>query len=333
MGLDLLYNMLLETYLQFGGYAMTDESRRTFLTKSLIAGAGFSAIPSLLSNTATAYPRPTVNKISLATWSINRSFRMGGWKMDDLPRIVREDFGLDGIEHVNQFFDVPHSTNLTRWNKLASDHGVENVLIMIDHEGSLVAKDKNERKQAVVNHRKWIDIAAFMGCHAVRCNAHGGGKTPQEDPDALQRAGESFSELIEYAKDANINVIIENHGGSSSFPGWLPSLCKELDNPHFGLLPDFGNYTQDTDVYSEVKNSLPYAKGISVKTAWNEAGEQLLFDLPRLLKICKDFGYTGYWGIESGYRFSSNPKSLEEAKQGEWQAVKWTKQAIEKHIF
>jgi sugar phosphate isomerase/epimerase len=284
-----------------------------------------------------AYPFPDANKISLATWSIVRSFRAGIWKLTDVARICRKDFGIDGIEYVTSFFEVPVESYLRQLNQAAADNGVENVLIMVDGEGDMVAKEKRIRKQSAVNHRKWIDIAAFLGCHAIRCNARGGGNTPAEDPDALDRAAEAFGALIEYAEESRINVLIENHGGLSSDPNWLPQLVEKVDSPHFGILPDYGNYNLkgEIDVYKAVELAMPYAKGVSVKASWSPDGSHPRYDLKKLLKISVSAGYSGFWGIESSLRRprGSAPSSPSDIKQDDWQAVKWTKAAIESAVL
>ena len=191
--------------------------------------------------------------------------------------------------------------------------------------------------QAAVNHRKWVDIAAVLGCHAIRCNARGGGDTPAEDPDAVERAAEAFAALIEYAKESQINVLIENHGGLSSDPNWLPQLMEKVGSPHFGILPDFGNYHPigQTDVYEAVRLAMPYAKGVSVKAAWQPDGSHPQYDLEKLLKIAKAAGYSGFWGIESSLRRprGSGPSSPIDTKKDDWQAVKWTKSAIESAVL
>lgn len=310
---------------------MTRVNRRSFLQETAVAGIALSALPSALTQSAFAYSRPEMNAISLATWSIVRSFEAGIWKLTNVARICREDFGIDGIEYVNQFFEVPTQNYLNELNKTAADHGVKNVLIMVDNEGAMVDKDKKVRRQTVVNHRKWVDIAAYLGCHAIRCNAHGGGATPGEDPDALDRAAESFGELLEYAKEAQINVIIENHGGLSSFPGWLPSLMKKVNNPNFGVLPDYGNFPEGVDKYKAIEESMPFAKGVSVKAGWKADGTHPQYDLEKMLNISQKAGYTGFWGIESG--IESDAKSPEDIKKSDWQAVLWTKKIIDKVIF
>lgn len=307
-----------------------DSSRRQFIASAGCIAAGAALAP----YGAVAFPRPDKNAISLATWSIVRSFHAGVWKLTDVARIVREDFGLDGIEYVNQFFEVPTSNYLNQLNKAAADHGVRNVLIMVDLEGAMVALDPAERRQAVVNHRKWVDIAAYLGCHAIRCNAHGGkGDRLEDDPDSIQRAAESFTALMEYARPAKINVIIENHGGLSSDPRWLPRLCETINSPDFGILPDYGNYHKGDDVYEAVRLAMPYAKGVSVKTSWMPDGTHPGYDVEKLLSISKQSGFTGFWGIESGLNAGRQLTSPDEIKEADWKAVMFTKRAIQKIVF
>lgn len=303
-------------------------NRRGFIQSAAVAGVGLTSV---LNSTLSAYPRPDKNAISLAAWSLVRSFRSGVWKLTDIHKICREDFEIDGIEYVNTFFELPLEPYLKRLNQMAERYQVKNVLIMVDSEGEMVSKEPAVRRQSVINHRKWVDIAAVLGCHAIRCNAHGGGQSASDDPDAIDRAAESFSMLVDYAKEAKINIIIENHGGLSSEPDWLPSLVRKVDSPHFGILPDYGNYTQDSDIASAVKKAMPYAKGVSVKAAWEPDGTHPGYDLEKLIGISKDAGYTGFWGIESSLRRSreDRPTDPEGIKADDWKAVMLTKKAIE----
>lgn len=314
---------------------MSNPNRREFVKTTLAGGASLMAGAAASPAPAMAHDRPTKNAISLATWSIVRSFRAGIWKLPDVARICREDFGIDGIEYVTSFFEAPVETYLNRLNQAAADHGVRNVLIMVDGEGDMVSKDKSVRMQAAINHRKWVDVAGVLGCHAIRCNARGAGATPGEDPDAIDRAAESFSALIEYAQPFGINVVIENHGGISSDPSWLPQLMKKVGSPHFGTLPDYGNFNEGADVYEAVRMSMPYAKGVSVKAGYQPDGSHPQYDLRKVLRVSKDAGYTGFWGIESGIRRDrdSAPTAPTAILRDEWQAVRWTKAAIDEVVF
>lgn len=311
---------------------MTTVTRRRFLGSTLAGTAAAAVRPS---TAAAVYPSPQENQISLATWSLVRSFRAGVWKLTDIHRICREELGLDGVEYVSTFFEVPLATYLDRLNANAKQYNVRNVLIMVDGEGAMVSPDKKTRMQAAVNHRKWIEIAAYLGCHAIRCNAYGGKGSWKEDPDSVDRAAESFGALLDYAKEFQVNVIIENHGGLSSDPDWLAALMEKVGSPHFGTLPDYGNFPDTIDRYAAVAKLMPYAKGVSVKAAWQPDHTHPAWDLERLLKISLDAGFKGFWGIESSMRRSSEdrPTSPEAIKQDDWNAVLWTKEIIQRVVF
>ncbi len=84
-----------------------------------------------------------------------------------------------------------------------------------------------ERKQFVINHRKWIDIAHYLGCHAIRTNCRGIEISSGEE--ALKFAAETYHQLLDYAEDSGVEVVIENHGGYSNDPDWMVALMKEVN--------------------------------------------------------------------------------------------------------
>ena len=296
---------------------MKEITRRNFLSKSLAVGAGLSSLTLAENKKLNAAIRTDKDDISLAAWSLVKEFRQGKWKNLDLPRICREDFDINGLEFVNTFFEVPTYGYLRRLKKNAEDYNVKLVLIMVDDEGEMAADSKEERKQAVVNHRKWIDIADYLGCHAIRTNCRGPNNASKED--YLNRAEDSFGRLLEYAVQAKVSVIIENHGGISSDPDFLAALMERVNNLYFGTLPDFGNFPDNVDKYEAVKKLIPYAHGVSVKSYFTPQGTHPGYDLERLIRICRDGGYRGFYGIESEARDSSG-----------WEQVKMTKRVIEK---
>ena len=110
------------------------------------------------------------SEISLAEWALVEEIRAGKWKNLDFPRIAREDFGLNGIEFVNTLFESPTETYLKKLKQQAEDYGTTMVLIMVDEEGDGASDTKEGRKQFEINHRKWVDIAHYLGCHAIRTN-------------------------------------------------------------------------------------------------------------------------------------------------------------------
>lgn len=232
--------------------------------------------------------------ISLAQWALVEEVRSGKWKTLDFPKIAREDFDLNGIEFVNTLFEVPTQEYLNVLKQNAADNGVEMVLIMIDDEGDGCASTSTERRQFAINHRKWIDIAHYLGCHAIRTNCRGVEGIAKND--ALHWAEESYNMLLEFATQANIKVLIENHGGVSNDPDFMIELMNKVDHPLFGTYPDWREPSNDFDNYTYLQKTLPFAKGMSYR---NQPTEELT---AKMIELCKQSGYNGWYGIESSGR-------------------------------
>lgn len=232
--------------------------------------------------------------ISLAQWALIKEFRAGKWKTLDFPAIARKDFGLNGIEFVNTLFDVPTLSYLQQLKQNASDNGIAIVLIMVDDEGDGCSSAKEERKQFEINHRKWIDIAHYLGCHAIRTNCRGAAGVSKTE--ALKYATESYHLLLEYSKEANIKVLIENHGGVSNNADFMISLMKEVNHPLFGTYPDWREPSDDFDNYTYLEMVLPYAMGMSYR---NQPTEDLT---AKMIGLCRQSQYKGWYGVESDGR-------------------------------
>lgn len=270
-------------------------SRRDFIMKTAAMTAAGMVAPALMRNSdAQAISKMTHDDISLAEWALVEEIREGKWKNLDFPRIAREDFGINGIEFVNTLFEVPTVDYLNQLKKNADDHGVTMVLIMCDAEGDGCEPTAELRRQFVTNHKKWIDIAQYLGCHAIRTNCRG---PKNVDPkEALKWASESYNMLLEYAIPANISVCIENHGGVSNDADWMVSLLKEVNNPHFGSYPDWRRPGDDFDNYGYLEKMLPWAVGLSYR---NQPTEELS---AKMINLCRNSGYKGWYGIESSGR-------------------------------
>lgn len=232
--------------------------------------------------------------ISLAQWALIEEFRAGKWKTLDFPGIARNDFDLNGIEFVNTLFEVPTLSYLQNLKQNASDNGITMVLIMVDDEGDGCSSTKEERKQFAINHRKWIDIAQYLGCHAIRTNCRGTAGVSKTE--ALKYATESYHLLLEYSEEANIKVLIENHGGVSNDADFMVALMKEVNHPLFGTYPDWREPSIDFDNYTYLEKVLPYAMGMSYR---NQPTEELT---AKMIGLCKQSQYKGWYGIESDGR-------------------------------
>ena len=204
---------------------------------------------------------------------------------------------IHALEHVNQFFENPTLAYLQKLRRACSDNSVRSTILMVDNEGATASPDKAERKLAAIAHRKWIDVAQYLGCISVRCNVYGAAADWKQDRDLVDRAAEAMHSLLDYSAGSGLNIIVENHGGASSDPDVLVALVKKVNHPKFGLLCDLGNWNKGDDRYANTKKILPYARGLSVKGTWG-ADTDPAFDCEKLVRTALEGGYSGFWGIE-----------------------------------
>jgi L-ribulose-5-phosphate 3-epimerase len=299
-------------------------NRRSFLEGALAGGAllGLGSHGVLAAEPTGQPPAGKIGdfKISLAEWSLHRA--LGAKKINnlDFPKLAREQYGIEGIEFVNQFFkDKAHdSAYLKDLKSRANDVGVTCVLIMIDNEGDLSALGQELRNKAVENHKKWVDAAAALGCHAIRVNT-GNHYSPKD----VEAVAEACGKLTEYGEQHHIAIICENHGGPSSNPDALLALIKAVNKPTFGTLPDFGNFPTDRrggkytiDVYEAIARMMPSAKGVSAKSYdFDAAGNETKLDYARIMKIVTDAGYHGFVGIEYEGNRLGEPEGIRATKK------------------
>ena len=261
--------------------------------------------------------RPDI-KLSLAQWSIHKMIFEEGVDPYTFAEKASE-WGFEGLEYVSALyykelqaanFSEEAMNNWVEKSKAESEkYGLKNLLIMVDGQGDIAVPDEAKRTEAVENHYKWVDAAAALGCHSIRVNLNG-----SMEPEVWMPASVAgLKQLATYAKDKNINIIVENHGGPSSNAQMLAEVMDKVGMENCGTLPDFGNFCikreegdyysskclEEYDRYKGTKELMPYAKGVSAKSySFDEAGNETRVDYPRIMEIVLDAGYEGFVGVE-----------------------------------
>lgn len=257
-------------------------------------------------------------KYSLAQWSLNKPTFAGTEDPMDFAKTA-SDLGFEGLEYVSQLY-VNEAVNFPMKKadlqvildslKVRSErYNMQNLIIMVDGEGDLSFNDEAATASAVENHKKWIDAAAFLGCHSIRINLFG-----ESDPEAwVTNSVRSMKALCEYAAPKNVSIIVENHGGLSSHGELLSRVMKEVNMENAGTLPDFGNFclkreggerwgapcVEEYDKYVGIKELMPWAKGVSAKSyAFDENGDETKIDYYKMMDIVNQSNFNGYVGIE-----------------------------------
>jgi len=227
---------------------------------------------------------------------------------------VAKELGFDAVEWVDQLYEkqidsLGFDVVIERWKKESQKHSIDNVLIMVDLAGDLSHYDEDKRNRAVEMHKKYVDAAAYLGCHAIRVNTFGS-FSPEEWSETTY---DGLKRLSEYAATKNISVLAENHGWYSSDPRLLIPVIERINNPKCGTLADFGNWcikrTKDEnwgdcaeeypDKYEGFERLMTKAQAVSAKAyEFDEKGNETTLDFERLMQIIKDSGYQGYISVE-----------------------------------
>ena len=251
--------------------------------------------------------------ISLAQWSLHKEIETGKLDPFDFPKAAKA-LGFDAVEWVNQLYEKEIDSMgldavIERWKEESEKHDIKNVLIMVDHAGDLSDNNKEKRDEAIEKHKKYVDAAAYLGCHAIRVNTFG---TFNAD-EWVESTYDGLKRLSEYAATKNISVLAENHGWFSSDPRLLIPILDKINMKNCGTLADFGNWcikrTKDENwgdcadlypnMYEGFERLMTKAQAVSAKAyEFDENGNETTLDFEKFIKIIKDSGYKGYISVE-----------------------------------
>lgn len=292
-------------------------SRRRFLagTAALIGAAGYAcAGMAWAKKPAPNTPLPTTAatgatpfKISLAQSSLHKEFSAS--RLDPLD-FARAAAGLhiDAVEYAARFYPGKASDRayLAELKRRAVGEGVASLLIRVDDEGPLGAPLPTARHRAVDRHKKWVEAAAFLGCHSICVNASSQG----DEDDQANWLSDGLRRLCDFGDRHGIDVLVDNRGGLSSKGGWLAEVLAAVGHRRAGSLPDFGPFAgaggAPYDRYQGVRDLMPFARGVGARaSAFDDRGEETSVNYALMLEAVTGAGYRGHVGIRyDGARLS-----------------------------
>jgi sugar phosphate isomerase/epimerase len=230
-------------------------------------------------------------RFALSSWSM-RSHVNKDFSLAEFPRFARERFGFDAVELCSMHFANTDTNYLDQIKQslVSSQIGFANMPI---DTGNISQTDSRKRQFDLDRIANWMAVASYLGAEAVRVNTGAG----QEGWD-ISLTIESYKKLAAQAREYNLLLLIENHGGVSSRPQTIIQILREVGAPNLKLCPDFGNFPPETR-YEDLEKIMPYAHMLHAKTYdFDAEGNHPAFDFLRCLKIVQDARFSGTISVE-----------------------------------
>lgn len=247
---------------------------------------------------------------SICSYSFHRTFAAG--EMDIFDYIAwNQEHGFTQLDpwmkHLEAGYEASASGRdfLKKVKTAARDAQLPFGCIAVDgahiYEPTAEARAQN-RKRAY----RWIDICEELGATQVRIDAGGREESLEEIFDIVV---EGYEDVIMYAQERGVEVIMENHWGPTKHPDNLVQVLEAVDG--LGLLFDTNNWAEGTQEYAWEKCA-SYASLTHIKTfEYDEDNNDPTVNLPKAMGILLDTGYDGAWGIESCPRTVSEREGAE----------------------
>lgn len=211
----------------------------------------------------------------------------------DFPEMLADKFGMHNVEvqqihflSMEPAYYKKFSGRLRQAHSRMSDMPLELDVELKGYSGkvSVCSADPQIRAHAVEQTKKWIDIAAMIGCPSVMPNQ---GIFPDPPTPAIA----ALRELGDYGRKKNVAVVLEPRGRST-----VDVLVDVIKQAGINANPDIGNFRSEEEAERGLRMLYPLAKTVShVKHSPNRP-----LDFAKAIQISKEMDYQGVFSLETG---------------------------------
>lgn len=229
---------------------------------------------------------------ALCAYSFRNDLQQGKLKYEDLIRIAAEN-ELDGVDMTVYWFPNTEDSFLMPLKRAAYKAGIEIYSISVRTE--LTKPAGPTREQALVDLKKWVDVAAKLGAGHIRVFGGAIPKTSTEEESAGWVA-ETLGPAGEYAGQHGIILGLENHGGVTDRAETIVKIVKKVNSPWVGINLDTANFK--TKIYEQIEMIAPHAVNVQVKAMVRDENGPAPSDWDRVAKMLVANQYRGYLALE-----------------------------------
>jgi sugar phosphate isomerase/epimerase len=233
--------------------------------------------------------------LACETYSLRNYMGSGQYDYISAMKLMKE-LGIKGVTLNDIWLKSYDNAYLDRIKQAAKENDV--VIVGLICEGNLATDDEAARKKWIDEDAKKMRAAAYLGGHIVRFNLGGTGDPARDGTVGVERVIAAFNELLPLARELNVKMTIENHGGVSAKADWIIRIIKGTDPKWVGSCLDLKNWPKEV-MYEENAKLAPYAYHVHAKAhSFSPDGEETTVDYSRVLRMLQDAKYSGAVSIE-----------------------------------
>ncbi len=273
-------------------------ARREFLKTvgvGALAGAGLGTASPIAraADLGTESRKPRLLS-SCCAYSFKELLSAGKMTYEDLI-LKAVELGLDALDMTVYWLKSTDAGYLDSLRRLAYRNAVS--FSGAACNATMVKTDAAARADALVQIKKWVDVADRLGASHLRIFA--GDMLPGVSTrQAIDWSVETMKAGCDYSAEKGITLGIEDHGNITNKASVCLEIMQRVNSPYAGINLDITHFTAATtaqDAYAQIAACMPYATVSHIRDRWDD-GKPL--DMDRVWKLYADAGHKGYMAVE-----------------------------------
>ena len=222
-------------------------------------------------------------KVTIASYAFHGLLREGKMDVFGYLESCKYRYGLQTADIWNGMLVSTEDDYLAKVKDALEER--ELVLVNLCVDGAHIWEDDpDEREKNYQNALAHLYAAEVLGAKTIRIDA--GVRADTFSDEQLDWIVKRYKEYAQRAHSNGYRVGPENHWGAEVVPENMKRICEAVDHPAFGVLLHFKHGIEGDAVMA------PWAMHTHVSWSITENA------LEESMKMLRDAGYDGYWGIE-----------------------------------
>jgi L-ribulose-5-phosphate 3-epimerase len=237
---------------------------------------------------------PGGNILSCETYSFRELFKTGEIDIMSFPAKMKE-LGIKGIAVESWYLKSLDEAYLDQVKYAAE--AKDCLIVGLMTGADFCTADEKKRAEGVKAKKRQMRAAKYLGTGTLRIALANPPQGELEDV-CIERVITALKELIPLAKELNVKIAVENHGGFTNRADNILKIIKGTDLEWVGACLDFKNWPRGK-IIEESKKLAPYAYHTHAKAhQFNWDGEEVGVDYKTILGFLKEANYKGALSIE-----------------------------------